>query len=82
MDLAVSETYLKYAIGICIAILMIALVKVFKRGRKVLYLVGAILSFTILLISLYLVWPMAIVYSAGFVCALLLVLDATSRTSG
>lgn len=82
MDLAVSETYLKYAIGICIAILVIALAKVFKRGRQALYLVGAILSFLALLTSLYLVWPMTIVYAAGLVCALLLILDARSRTSG
>lgn len=79
MDLSVSETYLKYALGLCGLILLIALYKVFKRGKQALYLVGAILSFALLLGSLYLVWHIAVTYIAGFCCAFLLVLDAKSR---
>lgn len=79
MDLSVSESYLKYALGICGVILLIALYKVFKRGKQALYLVGAILSFALLLLSLYLAWPIAVTYVAGFFCAFLLVLDAMSR---
>lgn len=82
MDLSVSETYLKYAIGLCAVILLIALFKVFRRGKQALYLVGAVASFAVALVALYLVWPMIVVYAAGFVCALLLVLDARSRSGG
>jgi len=79
VDFSISESYLKYALGICGIILIIALYKVFKRGKQALYLVGAVLSFALLLLSLYLVWPIVITYVAGFFCAFLLVLDAKSR---
>lgn len=79
MDFSVNESYLKYALGLCAVILLIALFNVFKRGKQALYLVGGILSFGLLLLSLYLLWPIAITYVAGFFCAFLLVLDAMSR---
>lgn len=79
MDFSISETYLKYALGACAAILVIALFRVFKRGKRALALVGAIASFGLMLLALYLAWPTAAVYATGFLCALLLVVDATGR---
>lgn len=79
MDSWFNETYLKYALGLCGLIFLIAVFKVFKRGKEALYLVGAIASFAVVLLALYQAWPMPVVYAAGFFCALLLVLDAMVR---
>jgi len=82
VDLNGNQTFLKVAIALCGVILLVALWKVFKRGRQALFLVGAVVSFGLMLSALDRAWPMPAVYLLGFLCALLLVLDGRSRTAG
>jgi hypothetical protein len=73
------EVFIKYAIGLSLAVAAVALWRVRKRGPNGLFLVGGVLGFalflSLLLIQIGTVW----LYAAGFVVVACLVADAMSR---
>jgi hypothetical protein len=73
------DLFVKYAIGLSLAVSLVALWRVRKRGPNGLFLVGGAVGFALLLYLLLIRAGNVWLYSSGFVVVACLVADSMAR---